>query len=203
MPTQCVDEHFQAPAGVLDFTAVVPVTLVHDVSHASSNNGAFTTQRSLPGTNHQDWTIGPITNTYAVPVLAVFEVMCLGAFIIAPQPNLTLVRTRVTVGVGGAADTPDITAEFDSEFGGGFDITDQDTQSNPETGRLHRGTAAWVIRKTPVELQPGQALYGACRIASYTPDPWLANANNNSPGHQADVKTSYSRVWFSALGYAG
>lgn len=199
MPSICVDENFQAPGGVLDITAVVPVTLVHNVAHTPVNNGAFTTERPLPGTVHHDWTAS-WTNTTLVPMLVIPEVMSLGAFIIAPQPNLVFVRSRCTIGIGGPAETPDITAEFDSEFGGGFDISDQDKQANPEVGRMHHGTAAWTIRKNPVELNPGQSIYMAFRMASYTPAPWLANANGNSPGHEATVRNTYSRIWASSRG---
>lgn len=201
MPTVCVGPEFNVVGGVLDITAVMAMNLVHDQVHTAVNNGTFSTQRDLPGVNHHDWSIN-WTNTYTVPVLVIPEVMCLGSFIIAPQPNLTFIRARALTAVGGAADAPDITGEFDSEFGGGFDITDQNKDANPESGRLHRGTGAWTIRKTPVELEPGQTIYLAFRMASYTPAPWLANANNNSPGHEATVRDTYSRLWVTALGSA-
>jgi hypothetical protein len=56
------------------------------------------------------------------------------------------------------------------------------------------------MRKTPVEIAPGQAIFMSFRMASYTPAPWLANANNNSPGHEATVREAYSRFWVGALG---
>lgn len=199
MPNVCVGPEFQVVLGVLDITTVMAVQLVHNVSHAAAGNGNFSTQRSLPGTNHHDWTAS-WTNTEDVPVLAIVEATCFHMAVESPQPNLTFIRSRLTVEVGSPAETPDITGEFDSEFGGGFDITDQNPDNNPETGRVRLDAPAFTIRKTPVEVAPGQAVHLAFRAASYTPSPWLANANNTVPTHHATVSAVSSRIWVSALG---
>lgn len=199
--TVCVDPAvFDVNVGVLDITSIMPVTLVRDQPFTAGGNGGFPAERPLPGQIHHDVTMTPWVNPHTAPVLAIAEVMCLGSFIIAPQPNLVFIRARATVAVGTVADTPDISAEFDSEFGGGFDITDQNPDDDPEVGRLHRGTAAFVIRKTPVEVPPGQSVSVKFRMASYTPQPWLANANFNAANHEATVRNAYIRLWVGALG---
>lgn len=175
------------------------MTLVQDLAHNPASNGTFSIERPLPGVNHHNFTEN-WTNSFAVPVLVIPEVTIFKFAIEAPQPNLTFIRTRMTVAVGGPADTPDITGEFDSEFGGGFDITDQNKDANPETGRLVWHSPASTIRKTPVELNPGQSIHIAVRGASYTPAPWLANANNNVPTHYAEMGIAQTRIWATALG---
>lgn len=200
MPTICVEPgNFTIASGDLDMGPAIPMRLVLDVSQAPVNNGDFSTQRALPGVNHQDVT-SSWTNTYAVPMLVVPELTVDWMIVTAPQPNVTLIRTRLTVTVGGAADTPDISGEFDSQFGEGFDLTDQDPQANPEVGRVTRATPAFVIRKTPEIVNPGQLLGLKYRTASFTPDPWLANANNVNPLHNAQVGTTRLRVWATSAG---
>ncbi|WP_157095369.1 DUF7172 family protein [Hoyosella altamirensis] len=199
MPSQCVDGHFRVSGGVLDIAAGIAPRIRAQQTSSPTNNGAFTSERSLPGVPHHDFSI-QWTNDQPFPLLVVPELHSRGTYIEAPQPNLVLVRARATVAINQAAPVPDITGVFDSEFGGGFDVTDQDPESTPVAGKLNRGGAAWSYRKQPEILQPGDTIFMRFRMASYTPEPWVDNGNNGANDHNVTVLPVIARFWSSARG---
>lgn len=183
MADVCISGDFTAAANILDIAPHATWAIVLDQATFAASNGSFTTERPLPGTNHHDYTIA-WTNSTGRTMTVVVAATCDGLHIAAPQPNLVLMRARMTTGIPAAPD-PDTGEVYDSEFGGGFDLSDQDPESTPEAGILHRRTAAFVITSAEIDVPPGQQLQTRYRVTSHTPAPWSPGANNGASDHYA------------------
>lgn len=199
--TQCVSEQFRVVSGVLDLQAMSVRRMVYQSVLTPQSGGTFTTERPLPGVNHFNSTVAWTSNVQ-FPLLVTPELTSMGALIRSPQPNLVFLRTRATVSVGGTPAAPDLAAEFDSEFGGGFDISSQNKDETPLSGSLFRATAVWTMRKDPAVLNPGETIRMSVRMASYTPPPWTNNADANSNTHQASPSSLIARFWAAPTGTA-
>lgn len=194
MADVCIDGNLRVVSDVIDIQAWVARRLVHSYTGATvSNDGTFTTQSILPGTNHIDASTS-WTNTAAEAVEALFEVQRPAREIRASQPNLVFLRDRATAAVDTAADSPDLVSIFDSEMGGGYD-RDTAPGTTPKAGTfwLHKGISRYLAGRFVVPA--GSVLNMRYRCAHYSPSPWANNANNNSAQYRAFAVGVTLNVW--------
>jgi len=190
----CVDGNLRVVTGVVDIQPWVARRLVHSYTGATvTNDGAFTGQSLLPGTNHIDATTS-WTNTSPEAVEVAFEVLTPFREIRASQPNLVFLRDRATAAVGTAAPSPDLVSIFDSEMGGGYDRATA-PGTTPKTGTLWltKGMSRYVAGHYVVPA--GGVLNMRYRCAHYSPSPWSDNANNNSAQYRAVAGGVTLNVW--------
>lgn len=199
----CVSGHFRAVGNVLDIAAFMGRRLVLSQTTNASGDGSFTTQSTLPGTNHVDNTGSPASwlNNTGVDQMVRVEILPGSKYIRSSQPNLTFLRHRATFAVGAApvAEDPNLLNDYDSEFGGGFDRITADGDT-PLSGVAEMSEAISPYTLDDVLVPAGETLQVKYRCAHFSPDPWSETANNNVANYDATARSVTIQFWACSAG---
>lgn len=191
----CVGPSFRATGNVLDISFYWG-RRAHQTNFVPAvNDGAFTTQTSLPGLNHID-TTQTFVNATGIDLRMWVEIQPGSKYVKASQPNLVFLRHRATqaVGVAPVADDPNLLTDFDSEFGGGLDLITAD-DAVPLSGVAEFSQPVMPYWLDEILVPAGQSLQVKYRCAHYSPDPWSDTANNNVATYDATARWVNITFW--------
>lgn len=187
----CVSQNFEVSAtGQLAAAEWSVPVVVATATGTSTGDGALTAQTTLPGKQMIDVSLS-WTNPRALEVELLLRVQRSYRDLLTSNPNVIQVRDRWTSRISAEptdlAPVPDPTSVFNSQWGGGIDLS-TNTTATPQAGRLWLFEDAHFTEDWMGPVPPGYTLNVRYRAYVWTPPPFADNANNNAPTHQVNLR---------------
>lgn len=186
-PQTCVSRNLKVSQGVLGIEPWSTPRIVADVTVNSTGDGTYTSLVTLPGKLLLDQQIS-WQNTSPLPARVLLRVGRAWRDFLVSNPNAVQVRDRWTTRIDGTPPVPDTSTVLQSQFGGALDLS-SNSVATPLAGRLWVHQDAHIVEDWLGPVEPLARLNIWYRAYLWTPPPWSNNANNNSPAHQANVRS--------------
>lgn len=166
---------------------------VYDTTFNSVGDGAVTQQTTLPGKLMIDSGNSPFitwTNPSPLDAFVLLRIQRAYRDWQVSNPNAIQIRDRYTYTIGGDDPRlPDVSSVYHGQSGGALDAGAQGN-GTPFIGQYWEWEDGTLLEDWIGPVPPGADLKLWYRCYLWTPPPWSNNANNNSPVHNANVRSS-------------
>ncbi len=186
--TTCVSRNLSITGGALGIARWSTPRVVRDETALSTGDGNYTAQVTLPGKLLVDKELS-WTNDSPIPARVLLRVGRAYRDFLVSNPNAVQFRDRWTSRINGKPPVPDTTTVLQSQFGGALDLS-SNTVAQPLSGRLWVYQDAHIVEDWLGPVESGATLNVWYRAYLWTPPPWADNANNASPQHNANARST-------------
>lgn len=191
MPEVCVSRNMKITSGVLGIEKWSIPRHVGDSTFNSVGDGTLAANQTLPGKLMIDGTLS-WTSDSPLPTNILLRVNRAYRDFVTSNPNVVQFRDRWTYKIGTGpqvAEVPDVSATYQSQFGGGVDLGTSNT-AVPFLGKIARFQDAHITEDWIGPVPVGETINVRYRCYVWTPQPFSNNANNNSPVHEARARST-------------
>lgn len=190
MAQVCVSQNMGISGNVLTVEPWAVVHHVHDATYNSVGDGSFGVQTTLPGKLMIDSGIISWTNPSPLNANVLVRIQRAYRDWRISNPNAVQIRDRFTYALGGTDPrVPDVSSVYHGQSGGSLDAGAQ-FNGTPYVGQYWEWEDGTCLEDWITPVAPGEELRLWYRCNLWTPPPWSNNANNNSPQHEANVRSA-------------
>lgn len=190
MAQACVSRNMDITANAL---AVQPWSIPHhvlDQTFASTGDGAFSQETTLPGKLMIDSGVLTWTNPSPLDAMVLVRLQRARRQWHISNPNAVQIRDRFTYTIGGATPREPLTSSvYTGQSGAAMDLGTQNN-GTPYIGEYWEWEDPTLSEDWLGPVPPGQDFKIWYRCYLWTPPPWSNNANNNNPLHDASVHST-------------